>query len=147
MTGPPPMKLLPLMSQIEAWPVLVSCHRMSAWPSPLKSPVPIAFQAGPGLGLTAPPPIGVTSLPDQRLTVGVLQQEVGPAVLVEVRGDQGGDGGDAAALSDATVDHALVEEPAGELHAAAEHVQRAAIEKLGDVADAAASSQTSRQRR
>ena len=30
LTGPPPTKLLPLISQIEAWPVLVFCHRMSA---------------------------------------------------------------------------------------------------------------------
>jgi hypothetical protein len=30
---------------------------MSAKPSPLKSPVPPAFQFGPGLGLTTPPPV------------------------------------------------------------------------------------------
>ena len=51
--------VFPFISQIETWPVLVFCHRMSARPSPLKSPVPIAFQLGPGLGLTGPPPIGV----------------------------------------------------------------------------------------
>ena len=32
---------------------------MSEWPSPLKSPVPIACQLGPGLGLTGPPPVRV----------------------------------------------------------------------------------------
>jgi hypothetical protein len=47
------------MSQIEAWPVLVFCHRMSAWLSPLTSPAPTAVQLGPGFGLTAPPPIRV----------------------------------------------------------------------------------------
>src|ERR1700733_8034142 len=57
LTGPPPIKVFPLISQIEAWPLLVFCHRMSEWLSLLKSPVPIACQAGPGLGLTAPPPI------------------------------------------------------------------------------------------
>src|ERR1700722_6022687 len=65
LTGPPPIKLLPFISQIEAWPVLVFCHRMSAWPSPLKSPVPIAFQFGPGLGLTGPPPVRVFPLMSQ----------------------------------------------------------------------------------
>jgi hypothetical protein len=29
--------------------VLLFCHRMSEWPSPLKSPVPTACQPGPGL--------------------------------------------------------------------------------------------------
>src|SRR6185437_2524617 len=29
---------------------------MSEWPSSLKSPVPTAFQEGPGLALTVPPP-------------------------------------------------------------------------------------------
>jgi hypothetical protein len=54
-TGPPPIKVFPFMSQIEAWPVLAFCHRMSELPSPLKSPVPISVQLDPGLGLTAPP--------------------------------------------------------------------------------------------
>ena len=58
LTGPPPTKVFPLISQIETWPLLVFCHRMSSEkPSSVKSPVPIAFQAGPGLGLTGPPPI------------------------------------------------------------------------------------------
>ncbi len=59
LTGPPPIRVFPLISQIEAWPVLAFRHRMSDWPSSLKSPVPIAFQAGPGLGLTGPPPTRV----------------------------------------------------------------------------------------
>src|ERR1700686_4000985 len=28
LTGPPPTRVLPLMFQIEAWPLLVFCHRM-----------------------------------------------------------------------------------------------------------------------
>ena len=51
------MMPVPFISQIETWPLLAFCHRMSEWPSPLKSPVPTAVQPGPGLGLTAPPPI------------------------------------------------------------------------------------------
>ncbi len=34
--------------------MLVFCHRMSEKPSPLKSPVPMAFQLGPGLGVNGP---------------------------------------------------------------------------------------------
>src|ERR1700722_8182731 len=59
LTGPPPMSLLPFISQIETWPLVVFWKSTSERPSPLKSPVPIAFQACPGLGLTAPPPIKV----------------------------------------------------------------------------------------
>src|ERR1700727_1414937 len=60
LTGPPPVNVFPCISQIETWPLLVFCHRMSSEkPSSVKSPVPIAFQAGPGLGLTGPPPIKV----------------------------------------------------------------------------------------
>ena len=79
-------------------------------------------------------------VPDRGLAgARILPQDVGLAVLVEVRGDQGADGGDAAALRDAAVDHAMVGEAAGELHAAAQHIQRAVIDKVrGDVADAAA---------
>ena len=58
-TAPPPIKLFPFISQIEAWPVLAFCHRMSEWPSLLKSPAPISVQLGPGLALTAPPPTWV----------------------------------------------------------------------------------------
>src|SRR3984957_13233880 len=58
LAGPPPSKLFPFISQIETWPLLVFCHRMSSEkPSSVKSPVPIACQLGPGLGLTGPPPI------------------------------------------------------------------------------------------
>src|ERR1700722_323734 len=32
---------------------------MSEWPSSLKSPVPIAFQLGPGLAVTGPPPMSL----------------------------------------------------------------------------------------
>ncbi len=59
LTGPPPIKVLPLISQIELWPVPVFCHRMSELPSLLKSPVPTARQLGPGLGVTGPPPRNV----------------------------------------------------------------------------------------
>ncbi len=57
-TVPPPIGVVPFISQIDACP-LAFCHRMSEWPSSLKSPVPTALQLGPGLGLTIPPPIGV----------------------------------------------------------------------------------------
>ena len=57
-TAPPPIKVVPFISQIAACPS-VFCHRMSEWPSPLKSPDPIAFQPAPGVGVTAPPPIKV----------------------------------------------------------------------------------------
>src|SRR3984893_3833015 len=48
------MTVVPFISQIAASP-LSFCHRMSARPSPLKSPVPLACQLGPGLPTTAPP--------------------------------------------------------------------------------------------
>src|ERR1700733_5683495 len=58
--GPPPIFVVPSISQIEAWPLTVFCHRMSEFPSWLKSPVPTAFQLGPGLMAPAgPPPIFV----------------------------------------------------------------------------------------
>src|ERR1700688_4353531 len=56
-TGPPPMRLFPFISQTETWPLFVFCHRMSEKPSLLKSPVPTAFQSVPGLGVTGPPPM------------------------------------------------------------------------------------------
>ena len=56
LTVPPPVSVVPFISQIEAWPVFAFCHRRSEWPSLLKSPVPISVQLGPGLGLSAPPP-------------------------------------------------------------------------------------------
>ncbi len=56
LTGPPPIRLFPLISQIEAWPEFGFCHRMSSEkPSPLKSPVPIAFPARPRTGANWPP--------------------------------------------------------------------------------------------
>jgi hypothetical protein len=57
LTSPPAVKVLAFISQIEAWPVFVFCHRMSEEPSLLKSPVPTARKLGPGLGVTGPPPI------------------------------------------------------------------------------------------
>src|ERR1700729_3755380 len=65
LTGPPPVMLFPFISQTEACPVFVFCHRMSERPSSLKSPVPIAFQVSPGLGLTGPPPTKMFSLSSQ----------------------------------------------------------------------------------
>src|ERR1700675_3500526 len=65
LTAPPPINVFPFISQIEAWPVLVFCHRMSELPSPLKSPVPTARQLGPGFGLTAPPPTRALSFMPQ----------------------------------------------------------------------------------
>ena len=40
--------VVPFISQIAAWP-LSFCHRMSALPSPLKSPAPLTCQEVPGL--------------------------------------------------------------------------------------------------
>ena len=81
---PPPITLVPFISQIAAWP-FAFCHRMSEWPSPLKSPVPIAFQLGPGLGpRPAADHVGPVHFPDRGLTVRVLPQNVGMAVAVEV---------------------------------------------------------------
>ena len=86
-TVPPPIKLFPFISQIATWPLLVFCHRMSEWPSPLKSPVPIACQAGPGLGLTGSAADHSCSRSFPRSRPGrccVLPQDVGMAVAVEV---------------------------------------------------------------
>src|ERR1700729_4215262 len=65
LTAPPPIRVVPSISQTETWPVLVFCQRMSASPSLLKSPVPTAFQVGPGLLASAPPPIFVLALISQ----------------------------------------------------------------------------------
>src|SRR5438105_15805087 len=51
---PPPMTLVPFISQITASP-LSFCHRMSALPSPLKSPVALTCQLEPGLPRLALP--------------------------------------------------------------------------------------------
>ena len=51
---------VPFISQTETWPVLLFWKRMSSEkPSWVKSPVPIACQAGPGLMVEAPPPINL----------------------------------------------------------------------------------------
>src|SRR3984957_5643057 len=74
LTGPPPTKAFPFISQTETWPVLLFWKRMSSEkPSWVKSPVPIACQAGPGLGLTGPPPISLLSF--------ISQIEVWPVLL------------------------------------------------------------------
>src|SRR5580704_969725 len=64
---------------------------MSEEPSLLKSPVPMAFQDGPGLGLTDPPPAKVfppVHFPDRDLAAArVLPQDVvGKAVVGEIAG-------------------------------------------------------------
>src|ERR1700722_11997449 len=62
---------------------------MSEWPSSLKSPVPTGFQAGPGLGLTGPPPISLFPFISQIETwplLVFLKQDVGEAVAVEIAG-------------------------------------------------------------
>ena len=51
LTGPPPTRVLPFMSQIEAWPVLVFCHRMSSLPAAAASagtkPLPVISNTVP----------------------------------------------------------------------------------------------------
>src|SRR6185437_15998009 len=56
-TAPPPILAFSSISQIDTWPVLLFCHRMSANESWLDVPVPTACQGGPGLALTSPPPV------------------------------------------------------------------------------------------
>src|ERR1700724_3181345 len=51
-TGTMAVGVVPFISQIEAWP-LAFCHRMSASPSPLKSPTPAMRQLGPGFAPTS----------------------------------------------------------------------------------------------
>src|SRR6476646_9297311 len=53
-TAPTHVDCAPFMSQIAGVPSS-PCHRMSLLPSPLKSPVPITCQDGPGFGPTAEP--------------------------------------------------------------------------------------------
>ena len=64
------------------------CHRMSERLSPLKSPVPTVFQLGPGIGADHSAAAGdlarSVQLPDRGLPAGVLPQDVGKAVAVEV---------------------------------------------------------------
>src|SRR6202020_2889240 len=59
-TEPPPMIVLPFMSQTETWPLLVFCIRISEPPPP----VPTACQLGPG-SATGPPPIMLLPLISQ----------------------------------------------------------------------------------
>ena len=93
LTGPPPIRLFPFMSQTAAWP-LAFRHRMSEWPSWLKSPVPISVQFGPGLGLTAPPPT--------RVLPPISQIEAWPSVFCQRMSPVtvGGGGGVTAAQGD-----------------------------------------------
>ena len=83
LTAPPPTMLVPFISQIAAWP-LVLWKRMSASPAS----VPMACQLGPGLALTGPAAddVGPVHLPDRDLAAGVLQQDVGMAVAIEIAG-------------------------------------------------------------
>ena len=53
--APPPMKLVPFISQIARCVSSSVCQRMSALPSPLKSPVPATCQVGRPGPAVAPP--------------------------------------------------------------------------------------------
>ena len=77
----------PFISQIATLP-LVFCHRMSDLPSPLKSPVPAKCQLGPGSAPTtaAADHAGAVHLPDGDVAAGVLPQDIGLAVAVEIAG-------------------------------------------------------------
>ncbi len=62
---------------------------MSEWPSPLKSPVPIAFQLGPGIGAdaAAADQFVPVHFPDRDLAAGgVLKQDIGMTVVIEIAG-------------------------------------------------------------
>ena len=80
-------RCVPFISQIAGVPSSFR-HRMSALPSPLKSPVPSIVPARPRIGRAAPPPIECRAVhqPDRRRAVVVLPQDVGLAVAVEVAG-------------------------------------------------------------
>src|SRR3954462_12376284 len=60
----PETKLVPI-NQIAGVPSLF-CHRMSDLPSPLKSPLPLTCQLGPGL-------TGLTTFPESRLLPSISQ--------------------------------------------------------------------------
>jgi hypothetical protein len=60
--------VVPFISQIAACPLVVFWKRMSEKPSPLKSPVPIAFQFAPGLRLRVVWAIGVVPFISQIAT-------------------------------------------------------------------------------
>ena len=79
---------MPSISQIAGVPSL-PCHRMSDLPSPLKSPLPLICQLGPGLNEPAAPTataLRAVHQPDRRRAVAALPQDVGLAVAVEVAG-------------------------------------------------------------
>ena len=80
--------MVPSISQIAGVPSSF-CHRMSDLPSPLKSPVPLMCQLGPGLNEPAAPlesTFDAVHQPDRGRAVVVLPQDVGLAVAVEVAG-------------------------------------------------------------
>ena len=67
LTAPPPIKVVPSISQIAAWPWLVFCQE-DVGKAVAVEISRSAFQFGPGMGLTAPPPIAVPiHLPDRDL--------------------------------------------------------------------------------
>ena len=83
-TPPPPIKLVPFISQIATQPSSF-CHRMSVWPSLLKSPTDLTCQPSPGLGKASAAdhsaPVG---LPYGGGAVVVLPQKIEIAVASEV---------------------------------------------------------------
>jgi hypothetical protein len=63
------------------------CQRMSALPSPLKSPMPATCQLGPGFRQTpAPNKAGTVHQPDRGRPVIILPENVVVAVAIEVAG-------------------------------------------------------------
>src|SRR5882762_9888398 len=67
----PPITPVPFISHTAAVPSTF-CHRMSALPSPLKSPAPIACQADPGLEATFAPAIRLLPFMNHSATVPLL---------------------------------------------------------------------------
>ena len=75
------MTPVPLVSQIAASP-LSFCHSRSGLPSPLKSPVALTCQLGPGLPRLPPPVIALPLLAQMNgLAAVVLQQDVAAVAL------------------------------------------------------------------
>ena len=72
------MMLVPFISQIAGVPSL-PCQRMSALPSPLKSPVPTTLQPGPGV-VRAPAPTMLVPFISQ--IADVPSQRAGHCVLL-----------------------------------------------------------------
>ena len=85
-TAPTKVVVVPSISQIAGVPSL-PCHRMSERPSPLKSPVPLICQLGPGLNEPAIP-TDTAVMPSISQIAAVpfvaLPQNVRVAVAVEV---------------------------------------------------------------